>query len=76
MNFLLNRGAARPLRAREHVVASLLMVGDAENCLLKLAYSTYRRVSRLFSMPQARMEQEDDYPYLPRKCGDSFRWDT
>eukprot|EP00435_Cladocopium_sp_Y103_P049103 s2132_g14.t1 len=57
----------RPFRARgEDMVASLLMVGDAENCLMKLAYSTYRM----------DRDGEDDYPYLPRKCGDDFRWDT
>ncbi|CAL1162005.1 unnamed protein product [Cladocopium goreaui] len=57
----------RPFRARgEDMVASLLMIGDAENCLMKLAYSTYRM----------DRDGEDDYPYLPRKCGDDFRWDT
>ncbi|CAK9027727.1 unnamed protein product [Durusdinium trenchii] len=56
----------RPLRAKgQNVVASLLMVNDADNCLMKLAYSTYRMDH----------EDEDDYPYLPRKCGDDFRWD-
>jgi len=57
----------RPLRASSgNVVASLMAVADPENCLMKLAYSTYRMDS----------QGEDDYPYFPRKCGDGFRFET
>mmetsp|Transcript_105601 Transcript_105601/g.251717 ORF Transcript_105601/g.251717 Transcript_105601/m.251717 type:complete len:366 (+) Transcript_105601:93-1190(+) len=56
----------RPMRGHsQNVVTSLLMINDAENCLMKLAYSTYRM-----------SEDEDDFPYLPRKCGEGFRWET
>mmetsp|Transcript_11027 Transcript_11027/g.20768 ORF Transcript_11027/g.20768 Transcript_11027/m.20768 type:complete len:186 (+) Transcript_11027:313-870(+) len=57
----------RPLRAKSgNVVASLMAMADPENCLMKVAYSTYRM----------DREDEDDYPYFPRNCGDGFRFET
>lgn len=55
----------RPLRGTVgNVAASVWGLADPDSCLSKLLFILYR------------FDNEDDYPYLPRGCGDGFNWET